>query len=175
MVLNIAACSKGTEPRETVTPSPKVKFRNEKSFKFHGDMETSNPAPPIMLVVEALKKNHLDLSTSRTVGEAFDSYTHAKKKEWRETFSPSGQSGLYYVDFICELPVRPFSSVALSEGVVQRKLELKIGIREDGETYIALARFFDIKSDGMMYTTIIDPPGIRKIVADIYENREIVF
>lgn len=177
ITLSVTACSKGDGQREPVAVSPNVKFRDANKFKmkFHDDMETMNPGPPVMLVVESLKKNHLDVSSTRTIGEAFDSYTHATKKEWRETFSPIGESGQYYIDFICWLPVSPFSAVALKEGVVQRKLEIKIVIRPDGETYIALARFFDFKSDGMLYVSFVDPAGIRKIVTAIYENREIVF
>ena len=48
-------------------------------------------------------------------------------------------------------------------------------IHEDGETYIAMASRIEIKSDGMLHTTPIEPPEIKKIVTAIYENREITF
>lgn len=139
---------------------------------FHGDMETSSSSVSGTPILESLKNNHLDVSSTKTIGEAFDAYKYAIKKQWRETPTNGGP---YYIDYIGWFDISPFSSVALSEGVVNRGLEIKFAVHEDGETYIAMASRIDIKSDGMRYNTPIDPPEIKKIVAAIYENREITF
>lgn len=135
-------------------------------------MDTSSSAIPVSPMLESLKNNHLDASSTKTIGEAFDSYKFSIKKEWQETPSPKGPS---YIDYICWLDISPVSSAALKEGVVRRALDIKFVIHEDGETYIAMASRIDIKSDGMLYTTPIDPLDIKKIVKTIYENREITF
>jgi len=119
----------------------------------------------------SLKGNHLKESPTKTIGEAFDSYKYATKKEWLETATPSA----YYVDYICQLEISPISLVAIKEGVVKRRLEVKFAVHEDGDTYIAMARRVEIKSDGMEHTTIIEPADIKKIITAIYENREINF
>jgi len=139
---------------------------------YHGDMETSSSAVPFNPVVEALKKNHLAVSSTKNIGEAFDNYRYAIKKEWRGTPTKDGP---YYVDYICWFNVSPVSSVAIREGVVKRGMEIKFAVQEDGETYIAMASRLDIKSDGMLYSTPIDPPKIKEIVTAIYDNGEITF
>ena len=152
-----------------------AKFRNIDKFKimqFHGDMKTTASAAPVTPGVAALKNNHLDVSSTKTIGDAFDAYKFAIKKEWRET--PT-QSGPYYIDYICWFHVGPISSASLKEGVIKRGMEIKFAVHEDGETYIAMASRIDIKSDGMLYTTPLDPPEIKKTVTAIYENREITF
>jgi len=141
-------------------------------MRFHGDMDTSTSALRDSPVLAELKNNHLEVSSTKTIGAAFDAYKHATKKEWRETAT---ENGPYYIDYICWVKVSPVSSAALKEGVVKRALEIKFVIHRDGETYITMASRVDIKSDGMLYTTPLDPPEIKKNVTAIYENREIPF
>jgi hypothetical protein len=174
IALSIMACTKGNEEKSQSIDPPKAKFRNiDKSKRpFHGDMTTNTSAVPDSPVLKSLKNNHLEVSPTRTIGEAFDTYKYAIKKEWREA-SPIG--GPYYIDYICWFDISPVSPVALREGVVKRGLEIKFVVHEDGETYIAMASRVDIKSDGMLYTTPLDPPEIKKKVTAIYENREITF
>lgn len=143
-----------------------------KDAPFHGDMKTTASAEPLSPGIEALKNNHLDISSARTIGEVFDAYKYAEKKEWRETAS---QSGPHFIDYICWFRISPVSVVSLREGVIKRGMEIKFVVHGDGDTYIAMASRIDIKSDGMRYTTPVDPPEIKKIVAAIYENREITF
>lgn len=174
ITLSLAACSK---VHEEITPKPaatKAKFRNSDKPKllFHGDMKTISPPAAGSHILELLKNNHLGVSSTKTIGEAFDSFTYANKKEWRETPTINGP---YYIDFICRLPVSVLSSAALKEGIVSRELEIKFAIHEDGVTYIAMARRIEIKTDGMKHATIIEPVDINRIVTAIYENREIVF
>lgn len=173
IALSLAACSKGNEEKSP-TAATKAKFRNSDKLKkpFHGDMETSSSSVSGTPILQSLKNNHLEVSSTKTIGEAFDGYKFAIKKEWREA---STQNGPYYIDYICWFDISPFSSVAFREGVVKRGMEIKFAVREDGETYIAMASRIDIKTDGIIYTTVIEPADIKKNVAAIYENREITF
>jgi hypothetical protein len=175
IAVSVTACTQGTEDKSPSSTATKVERRNKDAFKmlrFHGDVNTNTSSVPETLGIDALKKNHLEVSATKTIGEAFDSYTYAITKEWRET--PS-ENGPHYIDYICWFHVSPVSSAALKEGVVKRGLEIKFVVRGDGETYIAMVSRIDLKSDGMRYNTVIDPPEIKNIVTAIYENREINF
>jgi len=174
IAFSLAACSKGNDVKTPTTAVTKAKFRNVDKWKkpFHGDIETSSSVVPLSPFVNALKKNHLDASPTKTIGEAFDSYKYAIKNEWRETATKGGP---YYIDYICWFHVNPISYDALKEGVMKRGLEIKFAVHEDGETYITMVSRIDIKSDGMLYSTPLEPPEIKKKVAAIYENREITF
>jgi hypothetical protein len=175
IAMSVTACTQGTEDKSSSSTATKVERRDKDTFKmlrFHGDVKTNTSSVPETLGIDALKKNHLEVSTTKTIGEAFDSYTYPITKEWRET--PS-ESGPHYIDYICWFHINPVSSAALMEGVVKRGLEIKFVVRGDGETYIAMATRIDIKSNGMRYNSVIDPPKIKKIVTAIYENREITF
>lgn len=171
IAFSLAACSKTNE--NNVSVDSKTKLRNANSLKkpFHGEMGPTSKVP-VSLVLQSLKKNHLQVSANKTIGDAFDNYTHATKKEWRETVA---ENGSYFVDYICWLDISPVSLVALKEGVVKRAVDIKFAIRSNGETYIGMASRIDIKSDGQIYTTAIEPADIPKIVAAIYDNREIPF
>jgi len=174
IALSLAGCSRGNDEKSPVTVVPKAKFRSVDKLNkpFHGDIEAPTSAvsgPPIL---QSLKNNHLEVSSTKTIGEAFDTYKYAMKKEWRETPTKSGP---YYIDYICWFNISPVSVAALKEGVVRRGMEIKFAVHEDGETYIAMASRIDIKSDGMRYTTPVDPPEIKKFVTAIYQNQEITF
>jgi len=174
IALSLAACSKVNEEKSPTTVAPKAKFRNTNKMNrpYHGDLELTSSTVPISLVLKSLKKNHLDISSTKTIGDAFDSYKYAIKSEWRETPTNGGS---YYIDYICWFHVSPVSYASLKEGIVKRGLEIKFVVHEDGETFIAMGSRIDIKSDGMLYTTPLEAPELKKNVTAIYENREITF
>jgi hypothetical protein len=174
IALSFAACSVGNDGKSPTAATVKSKFRNNAKKTFHTEMNTTDSPAAASPVLLSLKDNHLPVSSSRTIGEAFDSYKHATEKQWRETARASGQFP-YYIDYICWFPVSAVSSVALKEGIVKRGLDIKFAIQEDGETYITMASRTQVKSDGMLHTSIIEPDDIKKIVTAIYENKEIAF
>jgi hypothetical protein len=165
LIVNIAACSNEKDDHAALKADPVKK-------SLHSDVSTTAPVASKTPVADALKKKMLNANSSKTVGEAFDSYKYLASKEWRET---AAQNGIYYVDYICWLNVNSLSRAALKEGIVKRGLEIKFVVHEDGAAYIAMATRIDIKSDGKVYSTQIDPGAIEKIVSAIYENREITF
>lgn len=172
IALSISACSKLDERTSSIRENSKFRNANKAKPLYHGDMATSGSAVPGSPVLDSLKNNYLELSSTKTIGEVFDKYNHAIKKEWRETTT---NSGLNYIDYICWFDISPISSVSLKDGVIKRGLDIKFVVYEGGETSIVMASRIDIKSDGMLYTYVIDPPDIKKIVTAIYENREIPF
>lgn len=175
IALNIAACSTGTEEKSSRPAAPFLEKKAgdvAKKKPFHGDLKVNPSAVSATPGIDALKNNHLEVSSTKTIGEVFDAYTYAIQKEWRET--PS-QSGPHYIDYIAWFQINPLSSTSLKEGVVKRGLEIKFVVRGNGETYIAMASRIDINSNGMRNSAVIDPSEIRNIVTAIYENREISF
>ena len=172
IALSIMACSGSNEEKSPAKATTKAKFRNSEKKMFHGYMKTTDSPESVSPILLALKNNHLEVSSTQTIGEAFDKYKYAIKKEWRETPTKSGP---YYIDYICWFDISPLSSVVLKESVIKRGLEIKFAVHESGETYIAMASRVDVKSDGMRYTTPLDPPQIKKFVTAIYENQEITF
>ena len=174
IALSLAACSQGDEEKTPTKATSKAKLRDgaKAKIKFHADMETPTSAVSGTPILQSLKNNHLEVSSTKTIGEAFDGYKFAIKKEWREA---PAQNGPYYIDYICWFKIGPVSGTALTEGVVKRGLNIKFAIQEDGETYIAMASRVDTKTDGMVHTTVIEPADIKKIITAIYENRELTF
>ncbi|MDD2899693.1 MAG: hypothetical protein PHI31_13390 [Desulfuromonadaceae bacterium] len=171
IAVSVTACSFDSQDKSSSSSGSKIERREKDNFKmvpFHGEMKTTD----LPLGIEALKKNHLEVSATKTIGEAFDSYKYAEEKKWLET--PS-ENGPHYIDYVCWFHISPVSSAALQEGVVKRGVEIKFVVRGDGETYIAMVSRIDITSDGMRHTTVIDPSQIKKIVTAIYENKEISF
>jgi hypothetical protein len=175
ILISLTACSMVNEDNKTTNAPQKAKFRNRTRSKllFHGgDMDTPSSAAPESPVLKSLKENHLEVSQTKTIGDAFDAYKYAIKKEWRETPTNDGP---YYIDYIGWFSVSPFSAAALRDGVVKRALNLKFVIQKDGDAYISMASRVDVKTDGMIHTSVIEPTEIKKIVTAIYENREITF
>lgn len=125
-----------------------------------------------MPIVDGLKKKKLKANSAKTIGEAFDSYSHVVSKEWRET---STRTNKYYADYICWFDVKTVSSESLQEGVVKRGLEVKFVIHEDGEAFVSMGTRIDVKSDGKEYRTVLPLPQVAKIVDAIYANQKIEF
>lgn len=169
----VAACTKNNEEQSVKQKTEKARLRNSNILKkpFHGEMGATTKVA-FSPLIESVKNNHLEQSSSVTIGEVFEKYKHAEKIEWREAVSNTGAS---FVDYICWIDVKPFSSVSINDGVVKRALDVKFVIRATGETYVGSASRIDIKSDGMIYTTEVDPTNLKRIVDAIYENREIPF
>lgn len=173
--LSIIACSQDNKEKTSTSAATTVEKRDVEAFKkkpFHTDIKTVDSAASTTPVANAVKKNYLEVSSTKTIGEAFDSYTYAIEKEWRE--APS-RSGPYFVDYICWFHVSPISADAVKKGIVKQGLDIKFAVHDDGETYIAMASRIDITTDGMVRSTPLEPPEIKKIVISIYNNREITF
>lgn len=165
LAVNFMACSKDVEVKAEKTEPAQKKL-------FHEQVDPKTPSVPSTPFADALKKKKLNANSSKTIGEAFDSYKFVTSKEWRDTESKDNR---VYVDYLCQLDVSKLSSASVKDGVVKRNLEIKFVIHENGEAYIAMATRTEIKSDGKTYTTPIKVADIPKIVTSIYENREITF
>jgi hypothetical protein len=152
---------------------PSGKGGNVKKKSFH-NFTTTRSAKDGTPILASLKRNSLEFNAKKTIGEAFDSYKFAIKKEWRET-PPSTNDSPYFIDYLCWFAVEKDFFSVIKSGVKERGLEIKFAIREDGETYIAMARRLVSRYDGKLEATPLLPSDIEKIVTAIYENREITF
>ena len=175
LMIPLLAYSQGFEVQSTFSPSPSLRSKDKKDLlkiPFHGDLKPVDPALMNRVIVDALKNRTLSFNTSKTIGEAFDSYQYSTKKIWREVHTVSGP---YFVDCTLSFPVHPLSMLSFKEQLVVRKLEIKFAVHETGESYIAMITRFDTKTDGMIYTHRYSPLEIEQIVKAVYENREITF
>jgi hypothetical protein len=139
------------------------------NYHASGDSSKATKTP----LADQIKEKKLNLSSSKTVGDVFDSYKYATKKEWLETIT---KSGIIYVDYICQLDAGSLSDAAKKDGIVQRSLYVKFSIRDNGEAYVALITVVDAFADRKTKTTNYQAEDVMlKIVKAIYDNKEIVF
>lgn len=172
LTVSIAACNQAPKDKSHMA-APKLRDAVKKKRLFHGDMETvASPDAVDGIIAQALKDRKLSVDESKTIGEAFDTYKFAAKHTWRETHT---RVDPYFVDCIYQFPVNPMSLLAFKEKLVDRKLEVKFAVYEDGTSYVSLVSRLDTKTDGMVHSHHYSPVEMKNIVTAIYENREIVF
>jgi hypothetical protein len=117
----------------------------------------------------ALKDKRLGEYTATTIGQAFDSYQHFEKREWRETASSNGKS---YVDFWGWFNAGALDA-ATKNDIVARGVEVKFVINPDGEFYVAMISRLESFADGRK---ILHPLADKKSILDaIYANKAISF
>lgn len=165
LAVSLMACSNNDEAKEE-------KSKSASKMKFHGEDDTKAKPGSSSPYADALKPMKLNANSSKTIGEAFDSYSHVVSKEWRDT---EAKDGKVYVDYLCQLDISKLSSASVKDGVVKRDLIVKFVIHEKGEAYIAMATRVEVKSDGKSYTIPVEVADIKKIVDAIYANKEISF
>ncbi len=115
--------------------------------------------------IEALKGMKLTEYPAKTIGDAFDGYTHFTSKEWRETRLKGMK---IYLDFygMQKTGVLSASKQTYSEGV-----NVKFVIYPDGTFAVVMVSKVQILSDGKMYVSPIED---KKAILDaIYENKAI--
>lgn len=170
------ACAKEKEATvdATAKKSPgSVKIDKSLLMKtpFHGKINDGPPPDPTKEIVAVLKKARLSVDAKKTIGEAFDSYDHVSKKEWRGTLGANSA----YIDFICRIDVSPFSAANLKDDIVMRFLDVKFAIHEGRQAYVTMVSRTDLKKDGSQSTVHYEPVDREKIIKAIYANQEIPF
>lgn len=162
LIFAITACSergKATLDDSKVTGAKK---------NYHGETTEKGTTTPL---ADDLKGKKLNLFLGKTVGEVLESYKYAEKKEWLEAQAKSGE---YYIDYIFSLNTKLLTPTAQNDGVVQRWVDIKFAIRDNGEAYVALITIIDTKADGKTITTHYQSDeSMLKIVKAIYDNKEI--
>ena len=164
----LALCGGACSKKETVTAdAPK---KRPQGMKFHGDGADSTVKVTRTPVADLIKKKKLNAFPQKTIGDAFDSYTKAISKEWKDDL---GRDGRYYVDYICWFDGKTVTPEERKSGVAKKGLDLKFVIHEDGEAYISVAIKLFQKEDGTVQTGYFAANEIGKVVEDIYNNKEL--
>lgn len=118
--------------------------------------------------VDVIKRKKLIKYQSATIGDAFDSYRHLTKKEWKE--SPS-KSGYVTVDFTGWFESSVLNDTDIKNGVTDRGINVKFVIEPNGTFYAFMASKIEVMSDGKIFAFQLgDMDGI---LASIYANRSI--
>lgn len=174
VALFLAGCQSRNEtaPQKSSAKGDPFDPRTLQKQPFHGDMKTVTPADPAPQMIDGLKKGKLPFDDKRTIGEVFDGYPHARKKEWRGGI---GKDGAYYIDYICTFDPGVLSEESIRKGIVKRWLTVKFATREGGETYVSLVTRTDLRRDGTLETIPYYPEDRERIVRSIYEKKEIIF
>lgn len=119
-------------------------------------------------LVGFIKKQKLVNFQSVTIGNAFESYKHMTKKEWK--LEPL-KSGHFTVDFIGWFDPGTLSDKDSKDGVIGRGLDVKFVINSDGSFYLFMISMIEAKSDGKEYRhQLNDSAGI---LDSIYANKKI--
>jgi len=129
-----------------------------------------NPEGSSEGIAGALKGKKLGEYTASTIGEAFGSYSHFDKREWRETAASYGKT---YVDFWGWFKPGELDAAATKNGIAARGVEVKFVITPDGEFYVAMISRIESSGDGRKY--LYPLPDKKRILDAIYADKEITF
>lgn len=128
---------------------------------------TPKPGEEKSGLAEAVKKKNLLDYPSKTIGEAFGSYSYFNKREWSETFSASGK---IYIDFIGWFNTSSLNAQNIKSGISAKGVEVKFVLNPDGPFFVAMVSRVEVKTDGKMYKYPL--PDIKYVLDSIYANKE---
>lgn len=121
-------------------------------------------------LAEAVKKKKLLDYPSKTIGEAFDSYSYFNKREWSETFAANGK---IYIDFIGWFNTNRLNAQNIKNGISAKGVEIKFALNPDGPFFAAMVSQVEVKTDGKTYKYPL--PDIKNVLDSIYANKDISF
>jgi len=140
-----------------------------KAVSPHGAGADSKQSDQPQGFVGIVTSQKLPLSSTRTIGTAFDEYRYFNSREWKETRNASGK---VYVDFQ-GLFASPPIAASIKNGVSRQGVEVKFVVEPNGNLYVGMVSRIDVTADGKMS---LYPLGDgKKIVEMIYDNKEITF
>lgn len=119
---------------------------------------------------EVLKGMKLADYPSKTIGEAFEGYSHFTSREWSEVRTPQKK---IYIDFfgLQRPPLFPLNNKTMrtyAQGVA-----VKFVINPDGKFYVAMVSRVDIMSDGKRYEKPFE--GTKQVLDAIYADKKIEY
>lgn len=119
-------------------------------------------------LVTVIKKGKLVNYQATTVGNAFDSYSYLKNKEWKEEQLKSGH---FIVNFIGWFDSDTLNDKNIGKGITGRGLEVKFVIDQEGFFYVFTITELDRKSDGgVSRNQILENDTI---LSSIYANKKL--
>ena len=159
----VAACAKeGAE-----SPDKKIIEKSAKSI---------SAGKPNDAIVDVIKKGKLAHDQSTTIGNAFDSYRHFTKKEWKAS---SLKSQHITVDFIgwfepnAWFDPNSLTDKDIKDGITGRGINVKFVIEPNGSYYLFMMSKIESKSDGKIYGYALQDKDSAGILAKIYANKKI--
>jgi hypothetical protein len=142
-------------------PEKKEKQKNDIS------MHTSDTNGDVGFV-PVLKKQKLANYPSDTIGNAFDSYVHLVKKEWKEKPVATGQIS---IDFVGWLASGTLNDDDVKSGVTAKGIDVTFVVEPNGTYYVLMISKLEAKSDGTVYSAPYN--DISRILKSIYSNKKI--
>jgi hypothetical protein len=140
------------------------------NLQFHGSGGVSggavDPATGEIGLAKVIKNIRLPSHSSKTFGEAVDSYRYFTKKVWKETKSTDAK---IYVDFTGWFKK---SSLDIST-VSSQGIGIKFLVKPDGTYGVVMVSKVELRTDGNIYSEPL--PDIQSILNKLYGNKEIKF
>jgi len=132
--------------------------------------DTQKPASDVKTFVSIVSKQKLPGLDSKTIGAAFEEYRYFSSREWNETRNASGK---VYVDFKGLLAGNSLALNSLKAGIARHGVEVKFVVDSSGQMFVGMVSKIEVMTDGSM--KLIPVEGAKKIMEQIYDNKEIIF
>jgi len=119
-------------------------------------------------VTNGLKRQKLENFQSKTIGEAFDSYTYLVNKEWKEKPLPGKAIEIAFIGWF---PSKDSDGKIPEDGVIARGLEVKFDVTMNGLCFVKMIWRLEAKSGNQITALQLDDTA--DILTKIYANKEI--
>lgn len=121
-------------------------------------------------MIDVIKKVTITGYPSATFGEAFETYKHVTKREWKEVKTKSDK---VYVTFTGYFKKRFFNFSLMRANIAQQGVEVKFVIFPDGVYEVALISRIDVMTDGAVQAFPLS--NGKQILGQLLRNEEIKF
>jgi len=119
-------------------------------------------------MIGIVKKAVFDANNSKPVGKVLEDYRFFTGREWKQT---DAKNGTIYVDFFGTLDPGEIPAPFRKEGVVNRNVNVKFVVKEDGTCFVGMVTLYDTRTDGNTYPVqVTDVVGVMNA---IYANAKL--
>lgn len=141
-----------------------------KGLEVHGEPEGAAKGSIRKGMIPILKEQKLASYPNMTIGKAFDSYEHFRKREWKETPSTNGK---VFVDITGWFENISFSIADMKNGIRKRGVEVKFVIYPGGEYAVVMISKVMMSNEGVISRSPLD--NTKPVLDAIYANKLISF
>ena len=131
---------------------------------------TKEPVKTGDSMIDFIKNEKLANFPSTLIGNAFDSYKHAKQKSWNKTLYPGGQIA---VDFIGWFGPGALSDKDIKDGITDKGIDVTFVVETNGSFYVFMVTRLETRSEGKIQRFPLN--DINGILEKIYANKKIDF
>ena len=118
--------------------------------------------------MDFIRKQKLVNYPSTTIGNAFDTYSHVTKKEWKET---SMQKGRIAVDFTGWFNPEKSNNNDSKDKISGKGIDVTFIIEPDGSYYVIMVSIIESRPDGKIFRS--QSLDIAGMLDKIYANKKI--